>query len=52
MGYGVRNYARIAGFERVATRDVAMGALRDSLIDLSKQTVDLMQKTVAVIGCS
>lgn len=52
MGYGYRTYAKVAGFERLATRDVAMGALRDSLVDLAKQTADLMQKTAAGFSCS
>jgi hypothetical protein len=52
LGYGYRTYSKIAGIDRVATRDIAVGALRDSLIDLSKQTVELMQKTAAGFGCS
>ena len=52
LGYGYRTYSKIAGIDRVATRDIAVGALRDSLVDLSKQTVELMQKTAAGFGCS
>ena len=52
MAYGQRTYSKIEGFERLATRDVVVGALRDSLLDLAKQTVDLMQKTAPEFGCS
>jgi hypothetical protein len=52
LGYGYRTYSKIVEIDRVATRDIAIGALRDSLVDLSKQTVELMQKTAAGFGCS
>jgi len=52
VGYGFRTYAQIEGLSRAATRDIAVGAVRDSLLDLSKSTVDLMQKTAMGFGCS
>jgi hypothetical protein len=50
VGWGYRNYGQIAGIERGATRDVAMGSLRDACIDLARPTVDLMLTTAREIN--
>lgn len=50
VGWGFRNYRQIAAIERLATRDIAMGSLRDACIDLAKPTVDLMLTTAQEIN--
>jgi hypothetical protein len=50
LGYGARTYAHIDGLQRAATRDIAMGSLRDAFIDLAKPTVALMLATAKEIN--
>jgi hypothetical protein len=50
VGWGYRNYRQVTGIERLATRDIAMGSLRDACIDLARPTVDLMLTTAQEIN--
>jgi hypothetical protein len=50
IGWGYRSYGQIVGVDRLATRDIAMGSLRDACIDLAKPTVELMLTTAREIN--